>query len=173
MKNILLFLAALITTCIFACKQQTSPSDNKDTTQTTLAIKNKKVAVINNPDKNYSKLATVPDPCIKCLIGVVQKTDEFKKTGLAANSSDVKYEINWVAAQTTADSASKSSPTNAVRLDVMNKNKPGKALASFIYDNTNGKLYFFEENSKKEIIANANDSKAIRRTCYWGVASAK
>ncbi|RFZ94086.1 hypothetical protein D0C36_00560 [Mucilaginibacter conchicola] len=173
MKNILTILALPLLFMAMACNNNKPAPASNDTTQTAVTVKNKKVAVINNPDKNYAKLATVPDPCIKCIIGVVQTTDEFKKLNVPANSSDIKYEINWVPAETSADTASKHISTNALKLDVINKSKSGAVLSSFVYDNTASKLFLLKDDAKTEIKADVNGLKKIRRACYWGVASAK
>ncbi|MBL4677237.1 MAG: hypothetical protein JKY70_13685 [Mucilaginibacter sp.] len=173
MRNLFIFSAVLFIIAAASCNNNKPAPTLTDTSKTSLTINGKNVAVVNNPDKNYAKLATVPDPCIKCIIGVIKQTEEFKKLNIAANSEDIKYEINWVPAQTNADSVGKHISTNALKLDVINKSRSGSALSSFMYDNTSSKLFSLNADAKTEIKIGQDDLKKIRRACYWGVASAK
>ncbi|MFD0793705.1 hypothetical protein ACFQZX_08755 [Mucilaginibacter litoreus] len=156
-----------------SCNNSTKPKPvSDDITKTAVTVNGKKDSIINNPQKKYTSVATVPDPCIKCLIGVIQNTPEFKQLK-SGDPGNINYIINWEKAATSADSVSKSKSTNGLQIVLQDKSKNIRMPQSFIYSNSQLKLYSVNNNTKTEIAVKKADLNRIRNTCYWGVASAK
>lgn len=171
MRKLLFISTLMFAFTLTACKHNSNTSI-KDGVQTPVVVNNKKVAVVNNTDQHYANLATVPDMCIKCIIGAVEQTTEFKNLGIPAVNK-VKYEINWVPAPTAQNTISGRGATNAIRLDIMDNKGNKKAYPAFVYDNTSAKMYLLKSGVKTEIKTTTSALVKIRRVCYWGVASAK
>ena len=163
---ILFTVIALIT---FSCNNKPKPVSNS-ISKTTVLINGKKDSVINNPQKNYGN-ATIADPCVRCLLQVIQADSGYKKSMAATNN--FKYIINYIKTTAPQDTVTEVKATNALRVDVVDKEKGTKKILSYIYDNSLGKIYSVNNAEKKELAADANSLKKIRNGCYWGVASAK
>lgn len=167
-----LFISTFMFAFTFTACKHNSNTPTNDGVQTPVVVNNKKVAVVNNTDQRYANLATVPDMCIKCIIGVVEQTTEFKNLGIPALNK-VKYKINWMPAPNAQDTTGRRGATNAIRLDIMDNKGNKKAYPAFVYDNSASKMYLLKSDSKTEIKIDTNALVKIRRVCYWGVASAK
>ena len=165
--------ASVFCIAITACNRHKPQPVSSNITKTTVLVNGKKDSVINNAQKNYGN-ATVSDPCVRCLIQVVQATDEYKAAITNVNSRNIIYNVNWAKSPTLADTANTKSSTGALNVDVIEKGKPNKKLSLFMYDNSTGKLYFTKEtdnNDKIELKISVDALKRIRNACYWGVAS--
>jgi len=91
-----------------------------DVTKTAVTVNGKKDSVSNNPKKNYGN-ATVADPCVKCLIKVIQSTADYKTAVASKSANNISYVVNWAEGANTGDTTNKRSATNGLKLDVMEK----------------------------------------------------
>jgi hypothetical protein len=167
--------AFLLTGLITACKHDKPKPATSDLNKTALTVNGQKDSVLNNPKNNYGN-ATIPEPCVRCLINAVQIEDHYRQSIKGVPDNNISYVVNWIKADGLAYTIQNKKATNGLRLDVLQKGANSKKLSSFVYDNSLAKLYFVDEkvNSKKiEIKAAENDLKRIRNGCYWGVASSK
>jgi hypothetical protein len=171
-----IFIAACLVECIIctSCNHNKPKAVSQDVTKTTVRVNGKKDSVINNAQKDYGN-ATVAEPCVKCLIQVVQNDANYKHSVAAKPAQAIKYLVNWVPSN-KADSLNKKGATNGIRVDIIDKSANDKKLASFIYDNALSKLYFVNSTGngeKTELKTDAVTLKKIRDACYWGVASGR
>lgn len=143
-----------------------------DVTKTAVTVNGKKDSVRNNPKKNYGN-ATVADPCVKCLIKVIQSTGDYKTAVASKSVTNISYVVNWAEGANTGDTTNKRSTTNGLKLDVMGKGATNNKIASFIYDNSLSKLFLVGNNHNTEVKVDSISLKNIRNKCYWGVASSK
>ncbi|HEX8019379.1 hypothetical protein [Mucilaginibacter sp.] len=161
-----------------ACKQLNKQSKPvpalSDTSKTVVTVADKKDSVINNPQKKYSG-ATVSDPCVKCLLAVIQDSKSYKENTSGISSQSINYTINWVKASAPALTPDTSHKTNGIRVDVK-KDEDGEAtrLCSYVYNNTSGTMYLLNSQNKyQHEVSSITPAilKKIRNSCYWGVAS--
>nr|WP_294946489.1 hypothetical protein [uncultured Mucilaginibacter sp.] len=170
MKRSTLLVPAIALIIFTACNGNKPKPVSDTVSKTTVVVNNKNDSVINNPNKNYGN-ATIAEPCIKCLIAVVQADDNYKKAILT--EKDVKYIVNYVKTTEPQDTVSNVKATNALRVDVIDKLPKPHKISSYIYDNKSAKLYFVAANTKTEVKTDTNALKKIRNSCYWGVASGR
>lgn len=171
-------LASIITVIMFftalaACNRNKPKPVSSNIVKQAVLVNGKKDSVINNAKKNYGN-ATVSEPCVKCLIQVVQSTNDYKTSIAGVSPKNMIYNVNWVQAEGLQDTTNGKGSTSALRLDVVKKGSNNKVLSSFIYDNSLGKLYFLNNvsnNGRNELKINQIALKRIRNACYWGVAS--
>ncbi|PWK79331.1 hypothetical protein LX99_01788 [Mucilaginibacter oryzae] len=167
--------------CIFlvtasACQQAKNKPASKDSSKTSATVADKTDSVINNPTKKYGS-ATVPDPCVKCLLEVVKDSKSYKESTENVSEQNIGYTINWVTAIAKNGSAKEDNKTNAIRIDVK-KDEDGEAthLCSYMYNNVNGTMFVLTDKDKyQHEVSGITPAilKKIRNSCYWGVASAK
>ncbi|AMR32893.1 hypothetical protein A0256_16435 [Mucilaginibacter sp. PAMC 26640] len=155
---------------MFSCNGNKPKPISDAINKTTVMVNGEKDSVINNPQKNYGN-ATIGDPCVRCLLRVIQADAFYKKS--AAKSNHIKYVINYVKTTQPQDTVSEIKATNALRVDVIDNKNGMTRLSTFIYDNSLGKLYSVNKATKIELITDTNSLMRIRNGCYWGVASAK
>jgi hypothetical protein len=156
----------------FSCKNNKPKLTSTDATKTAVTVNGKKDSVSNNPEKKYGN-ATVADPCVKCLIQVVQSTEEYKAAVTAKSAGDVNYVVNWTKGKNTDNTVNKRGVTNSLQLDVMKKGDATRKIASFIYDNSLFKLYMLGKSVNSVIKVDTIAIRKIRMKCFWGVASSK
>jgi hypothetical protein len=169
---------SIITVIVFfialtVCNRNKPKPVSSNIVKQAVLVNGKKDSVINNSKKNYGN-ATVSEPCVKCLIQVVQSTNNYKTSIAGVAPKKMIYNVNWVKAEGLQDTTNGKGSTSALRLDVVEKGLNNKLLSSFIYDNSLAKLYFLKNESKKsnnELKINEIALKKIRNACYWGVAS--
>jgi hypothetical protein len=158
---------------IVACQQSKPKLASKDISKTTVTVGGKKDSVINNPHKKYGA-ATVGDPCVKCLLAVIQESKSYKENTVGLSPQNINYTINWVKASAPALSDT-SNKTNGIRVDVKkDENGEDTRLCSYVYNNTSGTMYLLNaENKYQREISSITPAilKKIRNSCYWGVAS--
>ncbi|MCS3734188.1 hypothetical protein [Mucilaginibacter dorajii] len=175
-QNTLLIL--VITIISVSCSQpEKKPVPlSKDISKTTVQVAGKKDSVINNPQKNYGS-ATVADPCVKCLLQVIQESKSYKESTASLSSQDINFTVNWVKASDPALTPDTSNKTNGVRVDVKKiEDGEDKKLCSYVYNNINGTMYLINNQNKLEHAVSSITPellKKIRSSCYWGVASGK
>jgi hypothetical protein len=155
-----------------SCNNNKPKPTSTDITKTAVTVNCHKDSISNNPEKKYGN-ATVADPCVKCLIQVVQGTEEYKAAVIAKSAGNLNYIVNWVKGADTGDTTNKRSVTNGLKLDVMEKGAVNNKIASFIFDNSLSKLFLAGNSKNIELKVDSNAIKKIRMKCYWGVASSK
>ena len=171
-----LFIAAALVGCIIctSCNRNKPKAVSKDVTKTSVLVNGKKDSVINNPDKNYGN-ATVAEPCVKCMIQVIQSDSNYKQRLTGKPASTINYVVNWAPSK-TRDTTNKKGGTNRINVDVVEKDGNKQKLLTYIYDNSLSKLYYIDyaqNNKRKEVETDPVALKRIRNSCYWGVASGK
>lgn len=169
-RSLLIMIALLIIVCC-SCNNKPKPVSN-DITKTAVTVNGKKDSVINNPQKNYGN-ATVAEPCVKCLIQVIQHTVEYKASMASKSINKIKYVVNWAEATQPANVTNKRKTTSGLKIDVVEKETPDNKIASFIYDNSRSKLFFIDNSKETDVKIDKSDLKNIRNKCYWGVSSSK
>ena len=159
-----------------ACGHSKPKPVSNDISKTALQVAGKKDSVINNPQKNYGT-ATVADPCVKCLLQVIEASKSYKENTASISPVDISYTVNWVKASAPAEPADSSNATNGLRVDVRkNENGEEKKMFSYVYDNQNGTMYLLNNQNKyQQQVSSVTPAilKKIRNSCYWGVASGK
>lgn len=163
------FLTVVLAAAVVSCNSNKPKPVSDSIAKTAVTVAGKKDSVINNPQRNYGN-ATIAEPCVKCVIGAIQADSAYQK--IAGKANDVKYVINYIESAGPADTTLATKATNALRVDVVGKTGKGK-LASFVYDNSSGKLYTVAKQIRTVVKADSNLVKKIRNSCYWGVASGK
>jgi len=172
-----IYLMAILILCIVcgSCKRNKPKPVSTSITKTSVLVNGKKDSVINNPQKNYGN-ATVAEPCVKCLIQVIQGNDKYKAAVASVPVKNITYVVNWVEASAPPHTTNKQAVTNGLKVDVIDKGVNNRLISSFIYDNSLSKMYFVDKdqkNSKIPIDIDKTSLKKIRDKCYWGVASSK
>jgi hypothetical protein len=178
--KIMIRITCLITPFVFclafaSCNRNKQKPVSNDISKTSVRLNGRKDSVLNNPEKNYGN-ATVAEPCVKCLIQVIQGSDQYKASVATVPVKNITYIINWVQASPPADTVNKQGVTNGIKIDVTEKGDPNKLISTFTYDNKRFKLYYEHGSQKMARIPLDIDIpllKAIRDRCYWGVGSSK
>ncbi|TSD66579.1 hypothetical protein FFF34_004005 [Inquilinus sp. KBS0705] len=173
-RSIFTVIALGILLLLASCKQNKPKPVSKDINKTSVVVNGKKDSVINNSYKNYGN-ATVAEPCVKCLIQVIQNDAHYKQSIVSKPVNTIKYVVNWMPSE-KADTAKRRGATSAIKVDVIDKAGAERKLSTFIYDNSLAKIYFVDytaNNTKIEVNTEANTLKRIRNSCYWGVSSSK
>jgi hypothetical protein len=175
MKINTLALFGIVIVALAACNHSKPKPISKDITKTTVAINGKKDSVINNPKKNYGN-ATVSEPCVKCLLQVVQNTGSFKKLATSIPRERIIYNVNWITSSKPLDLGNGSKIINGMEINV-NQKTGGvmKTLTIYVYNNAEGKFYSLNKSKSFHSDENVSDAslKKIRNSCFWGVASNK
>jgi hypothetical protein len=176
MKNIKHFIFMGVALFTFnSCNRSKPKPISKDITKTTVTVNGKKDSVINNPEKNYG-YATVPEPCVKCLLLVIQKTDSYEKLTSAIPPQNIIYEVNWITSSHPIDIGDGSRIINgmAINVNLKGTRRPIN-LTTYLYNNENARLYLLNKQNKfdGDVIVSDTSLKKIRNSCFWGVASAK
>jgi hypothetical protein len=171
MKRLILILSLsmLFTACHHAAEKPVS----NNITKTTVTVNGKKDSVLNNQEKNYSN-ATIADPCVKCLLSVIQQSDNFKKATQGIATKSIIYAFDWITSNTPRQ-INGSQINSGMRVSVTQKADTGKVnLVIYLYDNKNAKLYNKDAKPGDNIIPiDSLSMKKIRNSCFWGVASSK
>ena len=158
-----------------ACNHSKPKPVSNDISKTMVTVNGKKDNVINNPEKNYGN-ATVSEPCVKCLIGVIQTTGSYKKLTTSIMQQNIIYDVNWITSKKPIDIGNGKQIINGMQIAV-NKKTSGKSnnITTYLYDNK--KAQFYITNPSIKLINNAEVDtivlKKIRNSCFWGVASSK
>jgi hypothetical protein len=168
------FCVLIIALC--ACSNSKSKPVSNDISKTTVLVAGKKDSVINNPQKNYGT-ATVADPCVKCLLQVIQTSKSYKENTVSVLPQNITYTVNWIRASAPAEPENNSKVTNGLKVDVrQNEDGEEKKLCSYVYNNENGSMYLLDSQNKyQQEVSSVTPAilKKIRNSCYWGVASGK
>jgi len=165
----------ILTLCFIVCSScnnnKPKPVSN-DITKTTVTINGKKDSVVNNPEKNYGN-TTVADPCVKCLIKVLQNTQDYNKIIAKKRAAAISYVVNWDRDGDVADTLNKSSAINSLRIDVVEINGAKNKIATFKYNNKLSKLFLMRDEAMINTEIKTDDLKMIRNKCFWGVGSSE
>ena len=160
---------------LISCNRSKPKPISKDITKMTVTVNGKKDSVINNPEKNYGN-ATVPEPCVKSLLLVIQKTDSYKKLTSAIPPQNIIYDVNWITSSHPIDIGDGSRIINGMAIDVNLKGgRRPTNLTIYLYNNENARFYLLNKQNKfdGDVIVSDTSLKKIRNSCFWGVASAK
>ena len=159
----------------FSCNHSKPKPISNDFTKTSVAVNGNKDSVINNPQKNYG-YATVSEPCVKCLLLVIQATAGFKTLTTSVPVSALLYKVNWITSSKPVDVGKEGKIVNGMMIDVSQKMENGqKKLTTYLYNNAKGEIYttIDQKDFKKEQTMSDTSLTKIRNACFWGVASAK
>ena len=166
---------AILAAGLCACNHPKPKPISNDITKTAVAINGKKDSVINNPQKNYGS-ATVSEPCVKCLLEVIQATPGFKTVTGSVPANALLYKVNWITSSKPIDMGNDGKIVNGMIIDVNQKaGKDPKKLATYLYNNAKGEIYSTtdQKSFKNEQAVSDTSLKKIRNSCFWGVASAR
>jgi len=162
-------------TAFCACHHAKPKPISGDVTKTAVAVNGKKDSVINNPQKNYGN-ATVSEPCVKCLLKVIESADSYKKATAGMARQTIIYDVNWITSKKPLDLGDSVQIINGMRIDVEQKaGNEKKNISTYAYNNADGRIYLSAAAGKYQIDQNVSDTslKKIRNACFWGVSSAK
>jgi hypothetical protein len=157
-----------------ACNSKPKPISN-NITKTTVTVDGKKDSVINNAEKNYNN-ATVSEPCVKCLVGVIQSTTKYKMLTTSVPPQNIIYDVNWITSKKPVNVGDSIKIINGMAIDINLKDGgTPKKLTTFLYNNENARFYSINDQNQFEssIQIDSASLKKIRNSCFWGVASAK
>jgi len=167
-------LVSVIVLGLAACQSKPKPVSN-NITKTAVTVNGNKDSVINNPEKNYGN-ATVSEPCVKCLIGIIQQTKNYKAVTASAEPQNIIYNVNWITSSRPIDIGDGSKIINGMAIDIKSKDDgTSKKLTTYLYNNKNAQVYMLNASNKYAIDSKIDPAavKKIRNACFWGVASAK
>ena len=168
-------IACIVLTLISltACNHPKPISNN--ITKTTVVIDGKKDSVINNPQKNYGN-ATVAEPCVKCLLLIIQNTSSYKKLTAGVPQKKIVYDVNWITSSKPKDIGNGNKIISGMEIDVNKKiDNSSKKVTSYLYNNEDAQFYLLNSQNKFDVDEKVSNTslKKIRNSCFWGVASAK
>ena len=133
-KDFVLVVTALVG--VAACNSNPQPV-SKDIIKTTVTVNGKKDSVINNPEKNYGD-ATVSEPCVKCLLGIIQATKNYKMLTTSVPPENIIYDVNWITSKTPKDIGSGNRIVNGMNIAIILKDGGApKKLVTYVYNNEN------------------------------------
>ena len=167
-------LILLIVLLLFAsCDHQKHKPISGNISKTDIPVNRKNDTVINNPHKVYGN-ANVSDPCVKCLLQVIQKSNSYKQATQSVKKQDIIYNIGWVSKKPLTVKVDGNSIGNGMQVDIIQKADSQRVnLSTYLYDNSNSKLYLLSKEMKYEADPLEIDSaslKKIRNSCFWGIA---
>jgi hypothetical protein len=173
--NVIRMIAAIfLIVAIAACDRSKPKAVSNNITKTSVTVDGKKDSVINNPEKNYGN-ATVSEPCVKCLIDVIQQSKNYKAVTSASEAANIAYNVNWITSSKPVSIGS-GRIVNGMAVDVNLKDDGNsKKLTTFLYNNEDAKIYFLNAKNNYDIDSKVDSFslKRIRNNCFWGVASSK
>lgn len=168
-------LAGFLLIGLMACNQSKPKPVSNNITKTTVTVNGKKDSVINNTEKNYGN-ATVSEPCVKCLIGMIQQTKNYKVATAAAEPQNIIYNVNWITSSKPVALGDGSKIINGMAIDINSKDDGTlKKLTTYLYNNENAQVYLLNAANKFTADSKIDSAslKRIRNACFWGVPSAK
>ncbi|HEY8782322.1 MAG TPA: hypothetical protein VIM16_11930 [Mucilaginibacter sp.] len=175
MKNLKpVFLAGMALIGVAACDSEPEPAAD-NIIKTTVTVNGEKDTVINNLGKGHEN-ADVSASCIKCLIGIVHTTENYKMLTTSIPPQNMIYYINWITAKNPIEVGRARKIDNGITIGVSLKDGGSpKKLTTFFYNNENAQFYLLNDRNKHYFnLGIARDSlKKIRKTCFWGIASGK
>lgn len=175
MKASYLILTVFGIGALSACNHSRPKPISNDVTKTAVSVNGKKDSVINNPQKNYGN-ATVSEPCVKCLLQVIQNTGSYKTLTGALPTQNIIYNVNWITSSKPVNLSDGSKIINGMAIDINQKTgNSTKKLSTYMYNNAKGTIYTSLNGGNLHEDENVSDTslKKIRNSCFWGVASAK
>jgi hypothetical protein len=156
-----------------SCNRHKPKPESKDYTKVKVIDSGHKDSVIDNKQRLYN--ASLPEPCLKCVVTAVRKTEQLKKLVSSADSSKIIYEIDWASGPKLKDSLKKAG--SGLLVHVFRKTPREKTvLAVFAFDNVKGQLYLINNqkaNQQELVPLDSLNRLKIRNACFWGVASNK
>jgi hypothetical protein len=172
LKHLKSFIIVTWMLSVFSCRHSVKPQ-SKDYIKVKITDSGHKDSVIDNKQRLYN--ASIPEPCLKCLIAEVRNAAQLKQYVNSADSSKLVYQIDWASGPKLKDSLEKAG--SGMIIHVLRKTSALKdTLAVFTFDNVVGQLYFINDKNGKQLQTVKLDSLSrlkIRNACFWGVASGK
>jgi len=175
MNVIKMITAVFLMAALAACNQSKPKPVSNNITKTTVTVNGKKDSVINNRERNYGN-ATVSEPCVKCLIGIIQQSKNYKSFTSASESANIVYNVNWITSSKPVSIGAGRKIVNGMAIDINLKDDgASKKLTTFLYNNQDAKIYFLNAKNNYDIDSKVDSIalKRIRNSCFWGVASNK
>jgi hypothetical protein len=157
------------------CDRSKPKPISNNITKTTVVVNGHKDSVINNPQKNYGN-ATVSEPCVKVLIGVIQLTKNYKMLTTKVDPQNLIYNVNWITSSKPVAIGDNGQIVNGMAVDIKLKDDGSqKKLTTFLYNNENARIYMLNSQNKYDVDSKVDPAslKQIRNACFWGVASSK
>lgn len=165
----------LLFSALVACNHAKPKPVSNNITKTTVVVNGKKDSVINNSQKNYGN-ATVSEPCVKCLLVVIQQTDSYKSLTSGLSQRNIIYDVNWITSVKPRAVGNGKKIINGMAVDVNQKSASSiRKITTYLYNNANAQLYLLNNKNKfdGDVIVGDSSLTKIRNSCFWGVASAK
>src|ERR1700753_1857195 len=172
MKNVLLFIVSF-SLLIIACNHTKPKPVSDDIHKQAVSVNGTKDSVINNSKQNYGNEATVSSPCVKCLLGIIQKNDAFRKLTVGIPPANVIYNINWITSKNPVEIDSTIKINNGMSVKVQQKNAGAlQMLVTYLYNNQNSRFYLLNRQNKydHDVAIDSLSLKLVRNSCFWGVA---
>lgn len=148
-------------------------AESKDYTKVSIADSGHKDSVIDNKPRLYN--ASIPDPCLKCVVAAVRNTTQLKQFVTSPDSLKIIYEVDWASGPKLKDSL-KTAGSGLIVHVFRKLTAKRDELATFTFDNVTGQMYIINDRggSHQKLIKLDSLSKLkIRNACFWGVASGK
>jgi hypothetical protein len=167
--------ACLLLSTLAACNRSKPKPVSNNITKTAVVVNGKKDSVINNPQRNYGN-ATVSEPCVKCLLAVIQQTDSYKRLAETLSGGTVIYDVNWITSVKPIAIGNSKNIINGMAINVNRKSGSSiKKITTYLYNNADAQLYLLNDKNKfdGDVIVGDSSLTKIRNSCFWGVASAK
>ena len=168
MKIKLLVYACWISLILSACHHQPK-AESKDYTKVKVSDSGHRDSVVDNKARLYN--ASIPDPCLKCIVAAVRQTARVQPYVSAADSSKIIYQVDWSSGPKLDDTLKKAG--SGLLIHVFKKGNPGTLLAAFNFDNVKGRLYLINNQKQHQVVLDSTTRLKIRNSCFWGVASGK
>lgn len=175
MKSLIYATAAIATVAIASCNNNKPKPVSREVTKNAIVVDGKKDSVLNNTQKNYGN-ATVSEPCLKCLLKVIQSSDSYKKFTSGIAPQVLVYNVNWITSSKPLYLGNGSKIINGMKIDIQQKNgRQIKNISTYAYNNAVGRIYLSSNNGNYQVDQNVSDTslQKIRNACFWGVSSAK
>jgi len=151
-----------------ACDHSKPKPISNNITKTTVVVNGKKDSVINNPQKNYGN-ATVSEPCVKVLIGVIQLSKSYKTLTIKVDPQNLIYNINWITSSKPVAIGDSGQIVNGLAIDIKLKDDGSqKKLTTFLYNNENAQIYLLNSQNKYDVDSKVDPAllKQIRNACF-------
>ncbi|MDB5135618.1 MAG: hypothetical protein JWP37_2221 [Mucilaginibacter sp.] len=162
-------LGALLAIILLASCRHQPKAVFKDYTKVTVSDSRHSDSVVDNKQRLYN--ASIPDPCLKCIVAAVRNTDQIKKIMGTAESSKIIYQVDWASGPKLDDTLKKAG--SGLLIHVFKKGTPKTMLAALAFDNVKDELYLINGHTQQQVPLDSATRIRIRKACFWGVASEK
>lgn len=168
MKMKLLIYACWSAVVLNACHHQPK-AESKDYTKVKVTESGHRDSVLDDKARLYN--ASIPEPCLKCIVAAVRQTPQLQPYLSAADSAKIIYQVDWSSGPKLDDTLKKAG--SGLLIHVFKKSSPKTLLAAFTFDNVNGRLLLINGQQQTPVHLDSVTRVQIRNACFWGVASGK